>query len=103
MSQETKHFIIILILGLIFSTIGVCAQSTVTRVGNTFKVEQTSSNTSNDTKTKYTYQDSKGNEYPIYITKNNSVYVIKVSKNTGKEYKYYLPKNIKEQILKEIQ
>jgi len=37
-----------------------------------------------------TYTDSKGIKYPVYITATDKLYVIRVSKNTGKSYKYYL-------------
>lgn len=73
----------------------------VKKEGNTFIVEQSVSS-SDDTETKYTWQDKKGNTYPIYITKTGAVYVIRVSKNTGKEYKQYLPKEVKEQIQQEL-
>ena len=72
----------------------------VKREGNTFKVEQTSK--ASDTQTKYTWEDKDGNKYPIYITKKCACYIIKVSKKTDKEYKYYLPKNIQETIRKEL-
>jgi hypothetical protein len=73
----------------------------VKREGNTFKTEQTSS-ASTGTQTKYTWQDKEGTEYPIFITKKGACYVNKVSKKTGKEYKYYLPKEIQETIKKEL-
>lgn len=71
------------------------------RQGNVFK-EDTTKVLKLDAKTKFEYEDSKGIKYPIYITKSGAVYVIKVSKKTGKEYKYYLPKDIKEAVNKEI-
>lgn len=55
-----------------------------------------------DTKTKFTWKDSKGKEYPIYISKSGSCYVIKVSAKTGKEYKNYLGAEISQQICKEL-
>lgn len=91
-----KHLIIILAL-LLGSFTGYAE---VTREGNTFKVEKTAT-TSSDTQTKYTWQDKEGNKYPIYITKRGACYVLRVSKKTSKEYKYYLPKEIQEQIKKE--
>lgn len=78
--------------------VGFCG---VKKEGNTFIVEQSVSS-SNDTETKYTWQDKKGNTYPIYITKTGAVYVKRVSKNTGKEYKQYLSKEVKEQIQQEL-
>lgn len=92
-----KHLIIILAL-LLSSFTGYAK---VTREGDTFKVEKTAT-TSSDTQTKYTWQDKEGNKYPIFITKKGACYVKRVSKKTGKEYKYYLPKDIQETIKKEL-
>ena len=52
--------------------------------------------------TPYTWKDSKGNEYPIYISASGSCYVIKTSKKTGKEYKNYLSKEVSAEICKEL-
>lgn len=72
----------------------------VKREGNTFKVEQTTKES--DTKTQYTWVDKDGNVYPVFITKKGACYVLRTSKKTGKEYKYYLPKDIQETIKKEL-
>lgn len=72
----------------------------VKREGNTFKVEQTSK--ASDTQTKYTWEDKEGNQYPIFITKKGACYVLRTSKKTGKEYKYYLPKDIQGTIKREL-
>ena len=37
----------------------------------------------------YITRDKK--KYPIYKSKRGKLYIIRVSKNSGKEYKYYLP------------
>lgn len=42
-------------------------------------------------KTDYTYKDSKGVSYPIYLSPKGKAFIIKVSKKTGKEYRQYLP------------
>ena len=78
----------------------VIGYADIVRNGDTFKVETTSVN--KDTKTKYTWEDKEGNKYPIFITKKGACYVLRVSKKTGKEYKYYLPKDIQETIKKEL-
>lgn len=92
-----KHLITLLV-ALIVS---VASYADVVREGNTFKVEKTASG-NKDQQTPYTWQDKEGKTYPIFITKNGACYIIKVSKKTGKEYKYYLPKEVQEQIKKEI-
>lgn len=91
-------YIIALLVALVLS---VSSYADVVRNGNTFKVENTTS-VNKGTQTKYIWEDKEGNKYPIYITKKGTCYVIKVSKKTGKEYKYYLPKNIQETIKKEL-
>ena len=75
---------------LIFSCL---VNAEIIRDGNNFKVEQT---TNNDKLTKYT--DSKGN--PVYVSSTGIVW--KTSKKTGKEYKYYLPKEVQEQMTYEM-
>ena len=91
-----KKFILCLLLAFFCITIN----AEVKREGDTFKVEQTTK--ASDTKTKYTWEDKDGNKYPIFITKKSACYIKRVSKKTGKEYKYYLPKNIQETIKKEL-
>lgn len=91
-----KHIIALLVVLLM----SIASYAGVVRHGNTFSVETTSVN--QDTQTQFTWQDKDGNIYPIYITKKCACYVIKVSKKTGKEYKYYLPKDVQEAIRKEL-
>lgn len=91
-------YIIALLVALSMS---VASYADVVRDGDTFKVENTTS-VNKDTKTKYTWEDKEGNKYPIYITKKCACYIIKISKKTDKEYKYYLPKDIQETIIKEL-
>lgn len=74
-----------------------------TRNGKEFspvKKERTSS--SGGKKTGYTWKDSKGNVYDIYISDRGSCYIIKVSRKTGEEYKHYLPKDVQKEIRNEM-
>lgn len=91
---------LIIALVLMLSAVSI-SYAGVVRDGNTFKTEQTSS-TSQDTETKYKWQDKEGKEYSIYVTKKGACYVKRISKKTGKEYKYYLPKEIQAEIRKEL-
>lgn len=59
-------------------------------VDNKAKTEQT------EQKTTMTYTDLKGVRYDVYRTKNGALYIKRISKKTGKEYKYYLPKAVQE-------
>lgn len=92
-----KHLITLLVVLLMSAT----SYADVVRNGDNFKVEKTAS-VNQGTKTKYTWEDKKGNKYPIFVTKKGACYVLRTSKKTGKEYKYYLPKDIQETIKKEL-
>ena len=48
------------------------------------------------------WKDSKGNEYPVYMSSTGSCFVIKTSAKTGKEYRNYLGPEISEQMCKEL-
>lgn len=85
-----KHLILAV---LMLISINCFSQKNIKLEGNTFSVEQVESK---DTKTKYTYKDKKGNEYPIYLSKRGKAYIIRTSKKTGKEYKQYLPEVTKQ-------
>jgi hypothetical protein len=101
LKSSNKPYIIVAIIAALMFLGTVSSFAEVQRSGNTFKVESTTS-VSNDTQTKYTWQDKEGKEYPIFITKKGACYVKRVSKKTGKEYKYYLPKDVQETIRKEL-
>ena len=75
-------------------------ENTYKREGKTFvQSAQDSQILKGDTTTAYTWRDSKGQEYPIILhryTKGEkagkvTAYVIRVSKKSGKEYRYFLP------------
>ena len=53
------------------------------------------------TKTNFTWKDSKGDEYPVYMAHTGSCFVIKTSKN-GEDYRAYLGEEASEQINKEL-
>ena len=72
-----------------------------TRQGKTFVATQKSSE-STDVKSGYTYKDSRGKTYDIYISKSGACYIKRTSSKTGKEYKSYLSKEISAEICKEL-
>ena len=49
--------------------------------------------------TGFTWRDSRGNEYPVYMAHTGSCFVIRTSKS-GENYKSYLGKDVSEQIRK---
>ena len=102
-----KKVIVTLLINVFLSSV-IYAQSlsipstgVVKRNGNTF-IASTKSNKSTIQQTQYTWKDSKGIEYPIYISASGSCYVIKTSKKSGKEYKCYLPKEVCIEICNEL-
>ena len=93
-----KKFIFRLFMTLLSCT----SYAQVAREGNTFKSTTSQTTKSEGQQTKYTWQDKKGNKYPIYITKSGAVHVNRKSTKTGKDYKQYLSKEIKEQIQRSL-
>ena len=91
-----------LIFCLFMALLSYTSYAQVAREGNTFKSITTQTTKSEGQQTKYTWEDKKGNKYPIYITKNGAVYINRKSAKTGKDYKQYLSKEVKEQIQKEL-
>lgn len=85
-----KH--ILFTLMLLISTASF-AQTNVKLEGNTFKATSVKTESK---KSSYTYEDSKGNKYPIYISAKGKAYIVRVSKKTGKQYKQYLPEVTKQ-------
>ena len=47
------------------------------------------------------WKDSRGDEFPVYINRKDSCFVIRTSKN-GENYKAYLGKEVSEQICREL-
>ena len=93
----------LLTLLLLVLAMGLAANAqTYTRSGNTFISSKGERVKAEPVKTKFTWKDSKGKEYPVYISSNGSCFVIKVSAKTGKEYRNYLGPEISQQICKEL-
>lgn len=90
---------IFVILSMLFVLTNTTAE--VIRKNNTFKITTVKTKSEGE-QTKYVYEDNKGNKYPIFVTKNGTCYIKKVSSKSGKEYRQYIPKEIKEIILKEL-
>lgn len=94
--KKIKDFITFLFF-LLFMLFGLFvtadAQTTYKQEGNVFSSVKTTKTVIPD-KTPYTWKDSKGKEYPIYISQSGSCYVIKTSAKTGNTYKQYLGSEI---------
>ena len=95
-----KHKFLYILIGLITlvhfgACMNVCAQNVV-KQGKTFVEQQPDSIKSNAKKTEYTYQDKRGNVYPIYLSSRGNAFILMTSKKTGKEYRKYLPEITKQ-------
>lgn len=92
-----KNFVIALIcvLGLGLLPFKAEAQDVV-RNGNEFVSTKKAKSTKEPIKTIYTYKDSDGKSYPIYLSATGKAFIWKVSKKTGKKYKKYLPEVTKQ-------
>ena len=98
-----KKIILAVAMLLAFGVQNTNAQSVV-RNGNTFKLVSSSSRTSRDTiATKFMWEDSKGNKYPIVVNKGSGAcYVWRKSTKTGKMYKSYLGAEVSQAVCKEL-
>ena len=64
-------------------------------------VQQPKTNSKQQPKeTPFTFTDNKGKQYVIYITSNGVCFILRTSKNTGKDYRYYLDVDICREIYK---
>lgn len=99
-----KKIILAVVILLAFGVHNTNAQSVV-RNGNTFKsVSSSSSRTTKDTlATKFMWEDSKGNKYPIIVNKGSGAcYIWRKSSKTGKMYKSYLGAEVSQAVCKEL-
>lgn len=99
-----KKFIFAVVMLLAFGIQNTNAQSVV-RNGDIFKsVSSGSSRTAKDTlATKFKWEDSKGNKYPIIVNKGSGAcYVWRKSAKTGKMYKSYLGAEVSKAVCKEL-
>lgn len=98
-----KKYLTVLVAGLLLATNFVYAQN-YKREGKEFVQVQSErkSAESKDVRTVYTWKDAKGNVHPIWITPKGAAYIKRISSKTGKEYKYYLPKELAKEITKEM-
>ena len=84
--------IILAAIMLLSLNVGVQAQSVVKSGNNFTQVSNKGGKSSGkETKTQYTYTDSKGVVHSIYLSSTGKAFIKKVSKKTGREYKQYLP------------
>ena len=83
--------IIIAAIMLFSLNVGVQAQSVV-KSGNTFTQVSNKSVKSGgkETKTQYTFKDSKGNVYPVYLSASGKAFIFYINKK-GEQKRRYMP------------
>jgi hypothetical protein len=94
-----RKFILIAIL--IIASISASYAQNYTKDGKTYKSEKTIKQSS-ERETGFTWEDSKGIQYPIYMGPSGSCYIKKISKKSGNEYKQYLGAEISADICKQL-
>lgn len=77
----------------IFLTVLVAIAASFCFADNFVAPKRSSRSTFTDTTTTHTYQIDE-TKFDVYKTRNGAFYIWKVSKRSGKKYKYYLPKEI---------
>ena len=70
--------------------------------GNRIVTVKTERKAAESVKTSFTFSTGDGVELPVYRTSNGSYYVLRTSKKTGKQYKQYLSKDMKNELDKRI-
>ena len=90
-----------LIAMLIIASVSASYAQNYTKDGKTYKSEKTIKQSS-ERETGFTWEDSKGIQYPIYMSKSGSCYIKKISKKTGNEYKQYLGEEVSKDICKQL-
>ena len=97
-----KKFLLIIVMCIL--SVGAFAQKTYIREGNVFTTTRSSTGKvkSEPVKTKFIHKDTKGNEYPIFMSSTGSCFVVKTSAKTGKEYRNYLGPEMSMEICKEL-
>ena len=96
-----KKYLIALAAALVMGVAVSYAQS-YSRNGKEFSSVAKTRTAEPARKTGYTWKDSKGKSYDIYMSSKGSCYIIRTSAKTGKEYRSYLPKEVSREIAKEL-
>ena len=93
--------VFILIASLVLACSVMSAQNYV-KNGKEYSTVQSETVKSEDINTGFTWKDRSGKTYEIYITRRNACYIWRTSKKTGKQYKYYLSKEVSNDIASQL-
>ncbi len=78
---------IILVVSFVLVSFGTFAQSKYKIIGN--EIVKIAKPKIKDVLTKYTFK-IKDSVYPVYVSRKDAFYILRVSKRSGKSYKQYL-------------
>ncbi|MBR1784002.1 MAG: hypothetical protein IJ760_00990 [Bacteroidales bacterium] len=93
-----KHIVLTLALLLASSVAAFSQKATFTTDGSVYSSVSTKPTAQKaDTITPYTY-DLHGTQYPIYIGRTGSCYILRTSKKSSKQYRQYLGEDISRDI-----
>jgi acyl-coenzyme A thioesterase PaaI-like protein len=84
---------IIFLLALVIASAGSQAQNVTVDASGNFKAFSTKGAVKEKGKpaaTGKTYTDKEGNVYPVYQSSGGKYYILRISKKTGNEYRFYL-------------
>lgn len=94
-AHEKLIRIIIISLAVFGLAVNLCRaqdRGRIIREGNNFKaIKATRTAAKDSTATPYTYTDSKGQIYKVYLSKSGKAFIPKTSAKTGKYYRQYKP------------
>lgn len=82
-------FLLVALFAFTFSS--SAQQVKQTSDGNYIAVKTVRTDSVKVIETGHFFVDLNGNKLPVYQSKNGKLYVIRISRNTQKPYKYYLP------------
>ena len=80
---------------------GLIVTLSPTNNNSNFIVKKMTTITDSCVKTTFTWKDSRGDEFPVYMSNKGSCFVIRTSKS-GENYRAYLGKEVSEQIRREL-
>lgn len=95
---------------LLIALMGICvmgaaqnSDAKVQRNGNVFSSVKQNKAKVEPMATTFQWEDAKGIQYPIWVNPNSGrCFVLKTSKKTGNEYKYYLGEEVSKAVCKEM-
>ena len=101
--MKKTFFAIVAAIVVAFASGSHASAQDVKREGKVFTAVSAKDTTSTTArKSGYSYKDTDGKTYDIYVGRTGSCYINRVSRNTGKLYKKYLGAEISAQICKEL-